>query len=147
MIWHTGRESYRHLLKVLSLLCYSVNVSNVFCFIQSHIITYLTYWYILLYIIHILHTLCHTIQHYIIQYILYIPYLHTLLYMILYIHIYSYAHIFWYSDTTTTPHDLLLLHQDIHIIPVYMSPSAMPYIIIYHTNNRIQIQDRQQTDI
>ena len=39
LIWHTGRESYRHLLKVLSLLCYPVNVSNVPCFIQSHIIT------------------------------------------------------------------------------------------------------------
>lgn len=128
MIWHTGRESYRHLLKVLSLLCYPVNVSNVFC----HSVTYH----------HIIDILIYTITHntytvyYAIQYILYIPYLHTLLYTMLYsayIHIYSYAHILIYSDATT-PHDLLLLHKDIHIIPVYVSPSAMPYIIsIIHT--------------
>ena len=56
-----------------------------------------------------------------------------------------YTHTLIYSDTPS--HDLLLLHKDIHIIPVYTSPSAMSYIIIYHTDNRIQKQDRQQTDI
>lgn len=56
-----------------------------------------------------------------------------------------YTHTLIYSDATTTPpHDLLLLHHDIHIIPVYASPSAMPYIIIHHTYNKIQKQDRQQ---
>ena len=53
-----------------------------------------------------------------------------------------YTHTLIYSDTPS--HDLLLLHKDIHIIPVYASPSAMPYIIIYHTYNKIQKQDRQQ---
>ena len=53
-----------------------------------------------------------------------------------------YTHTLIYSDTPS--HYLLLLHKDIHIIPVYASPSAMPYIIIYHTYNKIQKQDRQQ---
>ena len=57
-----------------------------------------------------------------------------------------YTHALIYSDTTTL-HDLLLLHHDIHIIPVYTSPSAMPYIIIYNKYNKIQKQDRQQTII
>lgn len=111
MIWHTGRESYRYLLKVLSLLCYSVNVSNVFYFIQSHIITYLTYTiaynaYTILY---------HAIQHYIIQYILYIPYLHTLLYMILYS-----AYILIRSYTLMLPHHHMICYYSIKTYTSYL---------------------------
>ena len=52
----------------------------------------------------------------------------------LYSTVHIYTHTLIYSDATTTPpHDLLLLHHDINIILVYVSPSAMPYIIIYHT--------------
>lgn len=50
-----------------------------------------------------------------------------------YILIRSYTLIPHHYHTTTSSHDLLLLHKDIHIIPVYTSPSAMPYIIIHHT--------------
>lgn len=66
----------------------------------------------------------------------------------LYSTVHIYTHTLIYSDATTTPpHDLLLLHKDIHIIPVYTSPSAMPYITIHHTYNKIQKQDRQQQTI
>ena len=92
MIWHTGRESYRRLLKVLSLLCQCVKCVLSFSRTHHHIIDILIYT-----IIHNTHTiLCHTIQ--------YIPYLHTLLYTMLYstVHIYSYAHILWCYDNTIT---------------------------------------------
>ena len=74
------------------------------------------------------------------QYTLYIPYLHTLLYDTVQ-HIYT--HTLIYSDTPS--HDLLLLHKDIHIIPVYASPSAMPYIIsiIQTIGFRNRIDSRQ----
>ena len=36
MIWHTGRESYRHLLKVLSLLCHSFPI--VIYTLKQHIV-------------------------------------------------------------------------------------------------------------
>lgn len=138
MIWHTGRELYRHLLKVLSLLCYPVNASNVFCYsvTHHHITDILVYT-----ITHNTYTIYYTMRY--ILYTLYIPYLHTLLYTMLY-HTVQYIYILIRSDTTPS-HDLLLLHKDIHIISVYASPSAMSYIIIYHTYNRIQKQDRQHT--
>ena len=57
---------------------------------------------------------------------------HTVIYYDTQYSAYIYTHTLIYSDTTTTPsHDLLLLHQDIHIIPVYTSPSAIPYIYPY----------------
>ena len=127
MIWHTGRESYRHLLKVLSLLCYPVNVSNVPCFIQSHIITYLTYWYILLNIIHIL-------------------YLHTLLYTMLYsayIHIYSYAHILWCYDNTIT-WSVITPSRHTHHTCIYITFCHALYYNLSYIYNLIQKQDRQQ---
>lgn len=120
MIWHTDRESY---IDTCSRFCHcsiTLSMCQMCSVIQSHIITYLTYWYILLHIIHTLYTT------------LYDTYCIHCYILCCTVHIYIYTHALIYSDATT-PHDLLLFHKDIHIIPVYTSPSAMPYIIIYHT--------------
>ena len=141
MIWHTGRESYIDTCLRFCHCSVTLSMCQMCPASFSHTSLHnLTYWYILLYIIHTLYTalydtycihcIYHTCTHcYILCYAVQRIYTHTLI----------------SSDVMTTPsHDLLLLHKDIHIIPVYTSPSAMPYIIIYHTYNKIQKQDRQQ---
>lgn len=114
--------SFSHTSYISDILIYTIiyNTYNTYT---------MSYHTILCHTIHTVHTIpAHTVIYDTVQCI-YTIYTHTLI----------------YSNATTPPHDLLLLHQDIHIIPAYTSPSAMPYIIIHHTNNRVQKQDRQQT--
>ena len=115
MIWHTGRELYRHLLKVLSLLCYPVNASNVFCYsvTHHHITDILVYT-----ITHNTYTIYYTMRY--ILYTLYIPYLHTLLYMIQYS-----AYILIRSYTLMLPH-----HN--HMICYYSIKTYTSYLYIRH---------------
>ena len=144
MIWHTGKESY---IDTYSRFCHcSVTLSMCqMCLASFSRISSshnLTYWYILLRIIHTLYTALY--DTYCIHYIY-----HTCTHCYILwctVHIYIYTHTLIYSDTTP-PHDLLLLHQDIHIIPVYTSPSAMPYImfIIHAIRFRNRIDNSRRT--
>ena len=142
MIWHTGRESYRHLLKVLSLLHYSVNVSNVFCYsvTHHHITDILIYT-----IVYNTYTIHYTVRY--ILYTLYIPYLHTLLYTMLYHTVQCiYTHTLIYSDTTyhTTTWSVITSSRHTHHTCICVTFCHALYYI-HHTDNRIQNQDRQHT--
>ena len=124
MIWHTDIILYKYSIKVLSWLllpCQCVKCALLHSVTHHHITDILIYT-----IIYNTYTIHCTVRY--ILYILYIPYLHTVIYYTVQC---IYTHTLIYSDTPS--YDLLLLHKDIQIIPVYTSPSAMPYITIHHT--------------